>query len=161
MIINDLNPRSVLKMTRIIFFALIAGLLIFLLVVLFIADSMPFLHTDLSVTLMVANFVFCCIILPAGYLFSKMTFNRIDQAGLLKNKLSGYQFGQIIRMAAGEGIGMLAIASLLLTSNYFFLIFLLITLIIMIRYYPSPDRIGRDLNLSQYEIDMFFSEEQY
>jgi hypothetical protein len=153
--INDLKPKLVLKMTRFIFFALIAGLLIFLLLVLYITDSRPFLNTVLSVPLMVANIIFCCVVLPAGYFFTKMTFNRIDQTDLPGNKLFRYQSGQIIRMAAGEGIEMLAIASLLLTSNYYFLIFLLITLIIMIRYYPTPERIGRELNLRQYEIDMF------
>jgi uncharacterized membrane protein len=74
---------------------------------------------------------------------------------LLENKLQKYQFGQLIRLATCEGVGLLAIVSLLLTSNLFFLVFLVIALLFLIQYYPTPDKIGREINLTQNEIDMF------
>lgn len=155
MVTNDLNPKLFLKMTRVIFFALIAGLLTFLIIVLNIVDSKFFFFFDLSDQLMLAAIVLSFIVLPTGYWFSKRTFNKIDQTLILKNKLPKYQSGQIIRLATCEGIGMLAIVSLLLTSNLFFLIFLLIALTIMIQYYPTPDKIGREINLTQTEISLF------
>jgi hypothetical protein len=155
MIINDLSPRLALKMSRVIFFSLIAGLLTFLALVLCITDSKFFFNIDLSDPLMLATFILSCIFLPAGYLFTKMTFNKIDQNDFLKNKLLKYQSGQIIRLATCEGVGMLAIVNLLLTSNLFFFIFLLIALIIIIQYYPTPDKIGKEINLTQTEINLF------
>jgi hypothetical protein len=109
----------------------------------------------MSDILMLANFILGCIFLPGGYLFTKKVFNKIDRNELLMNKLTRYQSGQIIRLATCEGVGLLAIVSLLLTSNLFFLIFLLIALMIMIQYYPTPEKIGKEISLTQTEIDMF------
>ena len=155
MITNDLSPGLILKLTRIIFFALIGGLSAFLLLVFYIVDSRFIFHTPVSDLLMLANFVLGCIFLPGGYLFTKKVFKKIDRNELLMNKLTRYQSGQIIRLATCEGVGLLAIVSLLLTSNLFFLIFLLIALMIMIQYYPTPEKIGKEINLTQTEIDMF------
>ena len=155
MITTDLNPKLFLKMTRVIFFFLFGGLMTFLLMVLYITDSKFLFNPDISDSLMLATFILSCISFPAGYFFAKMIFKKIDQNDLLKNKLPKYQSGQIIRLATCEGIGILAIVSLLLTSNLFFLIFLLVVFFIMIQYYPTPDKIGREINLTQNEIDMF------
>jgi len=76
---------------------------------------------------MIYTFILSCIFLPLGYLIAKKTFSKIDQNDLLNNKLRKYQSGQMIRMATCEGVGLLAIVSLLLTSNLFFLIFLFTT----------------------------------
>jgi hypothetical protein len=154
-IANDLSPKLFLKMTRVIYFSLWGGLMTFLIMVLYITDSKFLFNLDISDPLMLSTFILACIILPAGYLFSKMTFSKIDQNDLLKNKLPKYQSGQLIRLATCEGIGILAIVSLLLTSNLFFLIFVLISFFIMIQYYPTPDKIGREINLTQTEIEMF------
>jgi len=71
----------------------------------------------------------------------------------MMQKLAKFQSGQIIRLATCEGAGLLAIICLMLTSNSVYLIFLVITFTVMIRYYPSPDMIGRCVNLTQGEID--------
>jgi hypothetical protein len=84
-----------------------------------------------------------------------MTFGKINQNDSLMNRLSKYQTGQLIRLATCEGVGLLSIVSLFLTSNLFFLVFLLIALFIMIQYYPTPDKIGREINLTTNEIEMF------
>jgi len=85
-----------------------------------------------------------------------MTFSKIDQNDILKNKLPGYQSGQIIRLATCEGIGILSLVSLLLSDNLFFLVFLFIALSVIIQYYPTPEKIGREINLTQNEIDQFY-----
>jgi hypothetical protein len=155
MITNDLMPGLFLKMTRVIFFSLIGGLMFFLIAVLYITDSKFLFNLNISDPLLLSSFILTCVILPAGYMFTKMTFGKIVHDDLLKNKLTRYQSGQIIRLATCEGIGILAIVSLLLTSNLFFLFFLSIALFVMIQYYPTPDKIGREINLTQNEIDQF------
>jgi hypothetical protein len=84
-----------------------------------------------------------------------MTFRKINQDDSLMNRLTKYQTGQLIRLATCEGVGLLSIVSLLLTSNLFFLFFLFISFFIMILYYPTPNKIGIEINLTQNEIDMF------
>jgi uncharacterized membrane protein len=108
---------------------------------------------------MLITFLMSCINLPAGYFVAKMLFKKIDQNDQLKDKMQKYRTAQIIRLALCEGVGLLAIVSLLLTSNLFFLIFLFIALFVMLLYYPSPDKIGREINLTQNEIEMFGNSE--
>ena len=155
MIVNDLGPKMFLKMTRVIFFGLWGGWITFLVVVLFINDSKFLFKIEISEPLMISTFILSCIFLPLGYLIAKKTFSKIDQNDTLNNKLRKYQSGQMIRMATCEGVGLLAIVSLLLTSNLFFLIFLLISSFVIIQYYPTPDKIGNEINLTQNEIDQF------
>jgi hypothetical protein len=156
MITSDIKPNLFLKMTRVIFFSLIGGLMFFLIMVLFITDSKFLLDPDISDSLLLTTIILTSVFLPAGYLFTKMTFSKIDQNDILKNKLPMYQSGQIIRLATCEGIGILSIVSLLLTANLFFLVFLFIALSVIIQYYPTPEKIGREINLTQNEIDQFY-----
>jgi hypothetical protein len=155
MITNDLNPKQFLKMTRVIYFSLWSGLISFLIMVLFFTYSKLIFNTSMSNPLMISTFIIACVVLPAGKRYSKITFGKINQNDLLMNRLAKYQTGQLIRLATCEGVGILSIVSLLLTSNIFFLSFLLISLFIMILYYPTPDKIGMEINLTQNEIDMF------
>jgi len=128
----------------------------FLITVLFITDSKLLFTIDISDPLLLTTFILTCFILPAGYLFTKMTFSKIDQNDILTNKLQKYQSGQIIRLATCEGIGILSLVSLLLSDNLFFLVFLFIALSVIIQYYPTPEKIGREINLTQNEIDQFY-----
>lgn len=157
MIVNDITPRQFLRMTRVIFFALFGGLMTFLIMVLFISDTKSLFSPQLSDPLMLGVFIISCIAIPSGYLLAKMIFNKINPSDFLKNKLMRFQSGQLIRLATCEGVGMLAIVSLMLTSNYFFLIFLLIAFFGIVLYYPTPEKIGREINLTQNEIEMFYN----
>jgi len=150
---NDLNPKQLLKVTKIIFFALIAGQLFFLLVVLSITGGKFIFKTDVSDPLLLSCLILDCITLPFGFVVAKKLFDQIDPNAALMQKLAKFQSGQIIRLATCEGAGLLAIICLMLTSNSVYLIFLVITFTVMIRYYPSPDMIGRCVNLTQGEID--------
>jgi hypothetical protein len=155
MITTELSPKQFLKMTRVIYFALWCGLMTFLIMTLFLIDNKHLFNVDISDQLMLVTFILSCINLPAGYLIAKMIFSKTDQNDLLKNKLQKYQTGQIIRLAFSEGVGLLSIISLLLTSNLFFLVFLLIVLFIMIQYFPTPEKIGKAVTLTPTEIDLF------
>jgi hypothetical protein len=155
MISNDLKPKLFLKMTRVIYFSLWSGLVAFLVMVLFINDSKLIFNPSMKDPLMISTFIIACVFLPAGNRYTKMTFGKIDQNDLLMNKLPKYQTGQLIRLATCECVGLLSIVSLLLTSNLFFLFFLLVALFTMLLYYPTPEKIGREINLTQNEIEMF------
>jgi hypothetical protein len=154
MVTNDLNAKALLKVTKIIFFAMIAGLLTFLAMTLYVNEIKYSSKIDLAEPLFVVNFILCCVALPVGYFYTKSLFSKIDPNDLLKNKLFRFQSGQIIRLATCEGVGLFAIVNLLVTSNLMFLIFLIIALLTMFQYYPTPEKIGREINLTQTEIDI-------
>jgi hypothetical protein len=156
MVTNDLNAKALLKITRIIFFAMIAGLLAMLAVTLYVSEIKYSSMINLTEPLFFVNFILCCAALPGGYYYAKSIFNKIDPGDLLKNKLFRFQSGQIIRLAACEGVGLFAIVNLLVTSNLLFLIFLTIALLAMLVYYPTPEKIGREINLTQSEIDSLY-----
>jgi hypothetical protein len=154
MVTNDSNSKALLKVTRIIFFAMIAGLLTFLVMTLYVNEIKYSSKNDLAEPLFVVNFILCCVALPGGYFFAKAVFNKIDPSDLLRNKLFRFQSGQIFRLASCEGVGLFAIVNLLLTSKLMFLIFLIIPLLTMFLYYPTPEKVGREINLTQTEIDI-------
>jgi hypothetical protein len=154
---NEINPKMFLRMIRVIYFSLWGGLTTFLLMVLYINKGKFIFNKSISDPLMISTFFIACVFIPAGYLFAKKTFGNIDQNDLLMNKLPKYKTGQIIRLATCEGVGLLSIVSLMLTSNIFFLIFLLISLFIMVLYYPTPEKIGSEISLTQNEIEMFYN----
>jgi hypothetical protein len=149
---NNINPGQAYKMIKVIYYSLVAGLAAFLALVLYVADEKFFFKTDLSDPLILSGIFIGCITLPAGYYIAKATFQKIDQNESLKSKLLKYQSGQLIRLSTCEGIGMYSIVCFLLTPNLFFLIFLLIPVAFMFSYFPSPDKIGLEINLSESEI---------
>lgn len=153
---NDLSSKLFLKMTRVIFLALCTGWFTFLILVLYVNDSKLLFNFDISDPLILSAFFAACVLLPTGYLIAKKSFKSIDPNDLMKDKLLKYQSGQLIRLATCEGVGLLAIVGLLLTSNLVFLFFLLIASFVIIQYYPTPDKIGREINLTQNEIDSFY-----
>ncbi len=155
MITNNINPRQFLKMTRVIYFSLWSALITFFLIVLFTTNHKIIFNISLSDPLKISCFIIASVFLPAGKKYAGMTFGKINLNDTLMNKLSKYQTGQLIRLATCEGVGFLSIVSLLLTSNIFFLAFLLVALFTMIQYYPTPDNIGREINLTPNEVDMF------
>lgn len=152
---NNISPKMFLRTTRVIYFALWSGLMTFLIMVLYINKGKFIFNTSLSDPLMISTLFIACVFIPAGYMFARAYFSKIDQNDLLMNKLTKYKTGQIIRLATCEGVGLLSIVSLMLTSNLFFLIFLLASLFIIVLYYPNPEKIGSEINLTQNEIEMF------
>ena len=152
---NEMSPKMFLRTTRVIYFALWSGLMTFLIMVLYINKGKFTFNTSLSEPLMISTFLLACVFLPAGYMFARKLFGKIDQNELLMIKLNKFQTGQLIRLATCEGIGFLSIVSLMLTSNLFFIIFLLVSFFVIVLYYPTPDKIGVEINLTQNEIEMF------
>jgi hypothetical protein len=155
MITNEFKPKQALQIARIIYSSMIAGLLIFLAAAFYVADENYYFKPDLTDPFIITIIVLSCTTLPAGLFLSKMYAENPDFVGTLQNKFHKYQIRLIIRMSTSEGVGLFAIVCFLLKSNLVFVIFLFIALSIMLKYYPTPEKIGRELNLTQSEIESF------
>jgi hypothetical protein len=153
--INDLSPKQMLKITRIMFLAMIAGQLLFLTVVLLTIETKLVFNFDLTDPFILMAIILSLLSMPLSYLYAKFSFKKIDKNEQLKDKLIKHQSGLIIRLASCEGIGLFSIVLLLLTSNTFFLIILMLALLVMIQYFPTPENIGREINLTASEINKF------
>jgi len=155
MIENDFDPKLFLARIRLIYHGLLGLLIIPTISFIYIIYNKLLFSFDISKPFILSTIILSCFILTAGYMFPKMIFTKIDQDDLLINKLHKYRTGQIIRMITFEVSGILIMFSFLMTSNLFLLIFLLILVLIMIKYYPTPDKIGKEINLTRNEIDLF------
>lgn len=155
MITNEFNPKPALRVTRMMYFALIAGMLSFLAVTLYITTATIYFKADFSDPFLIVLLIMSFTVLPLGSYISGRALPRSDVNETLRTKYPKYQTRLIIRMATCEGVGLFAIICFLLNPNLAFLLFLLIALFIMLQYYPTPEKIGRDLNLTQSEIESF------
>jgi len=136
----------------VIYFAILAGLLIFLFITLFITNETLFFNVDTKDPLTFAVLITIAII-PAGTMISDKSFKRYKPNSTMKEKLPFYNLGLIIRLACYEGAGMLSIVCLLITSNLYFAIFTAIALSVIMLNYPSPAKIGEALDLTTSEIE--------
>lgn len=154
MVPNEFNPKSALQVTRTIYFALITGLIFFLIVTLTTIKGDTYFKLNFQDPVFFASLIMICLAIPIGYFQSQKLTKQVFTDSFAK-KYPVYQTGLIIRMATCEGSGLFAVVGLLISNNYAFLVFFFIALFVMIIYFPSPSKIGQELDLTQSEIDSF------
>ena len=150
------DPKKALLIARLIFFAIVAGSIGFLIVVFNIKTGTFFFKTDFSDPLILALMIMTFITIPSGFIFSRANYKKADSGDSIIDKFRYYQAGLIVRMASCEGIAIFSMVVLLLTNNMFTIIFFMTALIVMLAYYPTPEKIGKDFNLTQAEIEKFY-----
>ena len=156
MLTDDFNPKKALQITRMIHLLLIVGSLAYVMLIFHIARDRFILNLDLSDPLFLSLIILCCIAIPAGYFFSKRTSKKIDPEDSLRKKYSIYTNGLIIKSATCEVVALFAAVCLLLTYNLSDIIFFFIALTAMGIYYPTPLKIGREINMTRSEIELFY-----
>jgi hypothetical protein len=155
MITNEFKPKSALQISRLIYFALIAGLLFFLAATMFMTTANFYFKADLSDPFLLTLLILSFTVLPLGSYISMRALPTAESNESLQDKFPKYQTRMIIRVATCEGVGLFANVCFLLNANLMFLLFLLLVLLIMFRNFPTPEKIGRELNLTQSEIESF------
>lgn len=149
---TQFNPKAAYQVTRTIYFSLIIGVLLFLTVTLMTINGLTFFKLDFSDPILIVAIILTLTAIPAGYYFSnQMAKFKMDDP--ISTKWPVYQVRLIIRMATCEGSALFSIIGLLLSNNLAFIILLLISLAVMLLYYPSPTKIGQEIELTQTEID--------
>ena len=153
---NNFNPKKAFQLTRMIYFAIIAGSLAFMIFVFYFTSDNFFFRLDLSDPFSLVLLIMCISSIMTAYVYSRNTIKKIDPNDLFKKKFPVYQSGLIVRLAIAEGLALFATVVLLITNNLFNIIFFFIALLLMLSYYPTPDRIGKEINLTQSEIEQFY-----
>ena len=154
--ITRLDPKKALQVTRMIYLAIIVAALAFMIIVFYLAADSFFFSPDLSDPLSLVLLIICLVAIMSSYIYSRNTIKKIETNDTIMNKFSVYHSGLIIRLAIGEGLALITIVVMLFTSNLFNIIFFFIALLLMLSYYPTPERIGKEINLTQSEIEQFY-----
>jgi hypothetical protein len=152
---NEFNSKTALIVTRLICISMISGLLIFLAAAIYLASEKYHFSADLSDPLIITLLFLSITAIPAGQFLSKRALPDPDSNDTLQNKFPKYQKGLILKMAPCEGVGLFSIVIFLIEANLISFVFLFIALSVMILYFPTPSKIGSELNLSESEIESF------
>lgn len=149
---TNFNPKAVYKTIRIQFMALIIGPILFLLVALYITESMSFTKFDLADPLNMALIVLALVLTPVGGMISRKIFAKVTPESNLEDRLKKFQLGFIIRVATYESIELFSIVVFVLSGNMLVLLFALIALFGIVTNYPSPTRIRQAVGINETEL---------
>jgi hypothetical protein len=153
---NDrFDAAKALRITRIIYFSLLSGIVLLVITALSITNS--HFTSDLTDPLFIVLIIMTFTSPIAGYLISNTIFKRALQLTDLASKYPLYQTGLLIGIATCEGPSIFAIILLIITSNLLALIFLGISLCFFVYYLPTPAKIAVLLNLTEAETDHFYN----
>lgn len=150
---DNFDPKKALQISRIIYFSMLAGILFFMIMVFYVNSGKFIFNTSSGDPVFIVILVFCCIAIPSGYLFAKNLYNKIDPSLSFREKYPVYQSGLIIRLASCEGVALLCIVNLLISGNLINLFISILPLSVFISYFPTPEKIGREINLTPSEIE--------
>jgi MFS family permease len=147
------TSKDYFRTLQIIYYALIAGQVIFGLVALFL-NQMIGLDTGLNDLRNIFLFI-VPIFIVCGYLASRILYkNSLKKAksrASLIEKMSDYRAALVVRYALLEGPSFFAVVVYLITGDLSFLVMAGFIIAIFFTIKPTKDRAVRDLELSPYE----------
>jgi hypothetical protein len=151
---DTLELKNQIKMTNIIFYSLLSGLLIFFAVVIVITRDM-----DNSGNADIDK-IFLFIVPVSGFaimLLSRMVYtqmiSRFNSGGSIIQKIAYYRTAKIVSWAMIEGACFLALVATMLTSNYLYIVVFLFLIGYFILMRPSKESLIRDMRLNLEESD--------
>jgi hypothetical protein len=136
------------KSIQIIFYAMIAGQLIFLFISVFLVQSGNIsTREDLFLILFVIDLM---IIVPAiviGPIFYRSFMNRVNYGMSVSEKLNLFRQGTIIKLALVEAPTIFSILGFLLTASVVFLIIAVGVLILFFFHKPTLEKFAEDFKI--------------
>ena len=147
-----LMQNSFLKTMRIIFFALLAGQIIFMAVAFFtVNNNPPQSQSDDLFNILVP------VAIGSGLFMSSLLFKqmlaKIKKDDSFEQKLEAYRSALIIRYALLEVPSIFSTVVYLFSGNIIFLAFSGVMILAFLMNMPSRDKATQDLNLSSIEAD--------
>lgn len=152
---NNPDIKNQLRVTNTIYYSLISGLLLFLIVVMvFIQDNDPTAGKELD-----NIFTFVVPIFGLMMMFiSRMIYNQMilkfDSSANLLQKISHYRTTKIVSWAMIEGACFFALVATMLTSNYLYVAVYIFLFGYFFLMRPSKESLIRDMRLNSEESDL-------
>jgi hypothetical protein len=126
----------------------------FLIIILFLTENSIFLYNDGSLFTVLVP-----ILLMMGVFFSSFLYKKQLQTILkeenLQSKLGKYQSTTIVRSALLEAPALVSIVATFITTNFYYIIFTSIALLIMLYNFPTKDKFSQNIDLNFEEKEVF------
>lgn len=147
-----MNPTTLFQQTRILYFALLAGQLLFFIMVVFVLNTPDVFESGwpeppfgIIVPLVTIGAI------GAAFLVNKKRLNEGAAAGDLEQKMAHYRSTVIVRSALLEGANILSIVLALIQPSTMFLAFFGLGIVIFLYFRPSVDEFSQYYGLSAAE----------
>jgi hypothetical protein len=145
-----------LQQIRMIHFAVMAGVILFLAVSLYLTMSgylQPEYEDDFSNVLFLLTAAMTVVILPFAYLLFNRKVRSMDKNRELPGLMMDYKSVFMVKMGLIETPVFFSIVVLLLTGNQWLLVQIVAVLIVMVINRPSAEKIVHELGLDRSEIE--------
>lgn len=142
-----------LKAIRVLYFAMLAGQVIFAIIVttMVLSGVLSNGMNSLTVVMQVAIIVIAAAAIPASFLLFRKRLADINPEEDLGKKLEKYRAALIIRMALCEFTVLFAIIAFFITTNRSFLWMILLLIGNFLLIFPSRDKLIQQLQLNSSE----------
>jgi hypothetical protein len=151
---ND-EIKNQLRVTYIIFFALMIGMLLFFAIVMvLIQDGVQVTDMNLNKIFTFVVPVFGLVIMFISRTIYNQMINKFDRTVTLLQKISNYRTAKIISWAIIESACFFALVATMLTSNYLYVAVFVFLLGYFFLMRPSKESLIRDMSLNSDESDL-------
>lgn len=160
---TTVTTKHYFKILNILFFALVAGQILFTAVALtlrYFSDQAIVSALPLAPELMMlALSLFTVMAIAASWLFFTVRLKSIKNQTTLAAQLKSYRSAQITRYALMEAPSLMAIVAFILTGNYLFLVCVAVIILAFLFIRPTPDTLSAHLQLT-YEDQLLIRDPQ-
>jgi hypothetical protein len=153
MITPPLTSKQYLLTSRIIHGAMGSGIVLFNLAIAYLISKQTLgtgYNKEHEVFYLLVGLVGLSSVFGGKFIFA-MELEKAKKQLTLGEKLTGYQTSNIIRYALIEGAALLSSVSTLLTLSVWFFVVTALFVIVLASFFPTMERIIRELNLSYSE----------
>lgn len=156
---SQLTSKEYFRGLSLVFYVLISGILLFLIIALFINFTNNFAIDDKSFFYLIS--LLFLVFLTIGIVGSQILFsNKLKKINARKSdllsKTAEYRSNIITRYAFIEGPAFFSIVGYLLTGSNSFIMFVGVTIIILFMLRPSKEKLINDLQLDNLEKEMIY-----
>lgn len=142
------------KQIRIIFFALIAGQLIYFFVALILVGNNSFAVDEDYENLpgFLALLIIVSLVISSKYLYRRLISAQTGNS-TLDEKINSYRTNNIIKFALLEGANLISITFYLLTGDFLYLAMFIIVLALNFIYFPGKEKFMMDFELTPEDME--------
>lgn len=141
------------KSIQIVFFALLAGQIIFLFISVYLVQSGNFkTNEDLFLIFFVVTLMIITPAIVVGPMLYRSFMNKVKPEMSALEKFNLYKQGTVIKLAFVEAPTIFSIVGFLLTGSYVFLFLAVGIIVLFFMHKPSLDKFSEDFKVSSSEL---------
>lgn len=150
-----MQTTNAYKSLQIIFYALLAGQVLFLLIAIFLVKEKIFTsaRNDLENIFLPLVVILALLCMISGSRIFKARMQKLGDTRSITERLSEYRAICLVRWALLEGPCLFAIICFLLTANYLFVLIAILLLFFFCIISPVKTKVAMDMGISTDELD--------